>query len=101
MTDIALVIFDLKDRVVDTIRSVKMLDINQKLNDAEISNFHTLLSDVKAELETFQALFVPVENIGDHQTELAKLYKKQCMDGVNSLEATLQGIEQTNAVPFT
>lgn len=101
MTDIVTVIFDLKDRVVDTTRAVKMLDVNKKMNNSEILNFHYLLADVGKELETFDALFVSVQHISDPQTELGKLYKRQCLDGVNSLKATLQGIEATNKGPFT
>lgn len=101
MADSALLVFDLKDRVIDTIRSVKMLDINKKMNDVEIRTFSNFLNDVREELQTFDGLFDTVKNNSEAEVVVAKLYKRQCCNGVRNLEGTLQSIEETNNEEMT
>lgn len=100
MADTAHLVFELKDLVVDTIRSVKMLDVNKKMNQVQIEYFHKRLSDISNELEIYETSFL-IQNEPNLQSARAKLYKTQCMDGLSSLKATLQGIETSNKGPFT
>lgn len=97
MASQTVLLFDLKNRIVDTIRDLKMLDINHKRNKLKIESFHALLSDVGTEVETCKRFLATFQNISDPKAVLGKDYETACLEGVKKLKSTLATIESTDS----
>lgn len=101
MANKAVLLFDLKERIIETIRGLKMLEVNHKMKERQIESFHTLLSDVGSELQACQNLFAGFQNIDDPKVAQGNIYEKQCLERMKSLASTLGMIEVTNNGPMT
>lgn len=101
MGELGKVLFQLKENVVISIGSAQELNVHKKMNKEQLNHFQTTLTNINSQLDTYTILLLKVENNGDFRTEIAKLLKEQCIDGLHSLKKTLQNIESTNNAPMS